>query len=116
MSLSMCVSLSFPTILKSFNCENLTFQGFAKVYTNESFPLYGTCNPRVNATLQLRSKISILRYLKPVSGNNLPTPDEAGLSVSITKEVNQSVERAIASNRRAPDNGAKGKYDRQICS
>ena len=60
--------------------------------------------------------MSILRYLKPVTGNNPPTPDEAGLSTSITKEINQSVERGIAGNRRAPDNGAKGKYDRQICS
>ena len=45
-----------------------------------------------------------------------PTPDEAGLSASITKEVNQSAERAIADNRRAVDKGAKGKYNRQICS
>ena len=65
---------------------------------------------RVNATLQLRSKVSILRYLKPVTGNNLPTPDEAGLSATITKEVNQSVETAIAGNRRTPDNRAIGKY------
>ena len=69
-------------------------------------------NPCVNATLQLW----ILRYLKPVTGNHVSTPDEAELSASITKEVNQLVERAIASNRHAPDNGAKGKYDRQICS
>ena len=46
--------------------------------------------------------------MKP-TGNNLPTPDEAGLSASITKEVNQSVERAIAGNRRAPDNPTKTK-------
>ena len=69
-----------------------------------------------NATLQQQSKMSILHYLKPVTGNNLPTPDEAGLSASITKEINQLVERGIAGNRHAPDNGAKGKYDRQICS
>ena len=60
--------------------------------------------------------MSILHYLKPATGNNLPPPDEAGLSASITKEINQSVERAIAGNHRAPDNGVKGKYDRQICS
>ena len=59
-------------------------------------------DPRVNATLPLRSKMSILRYLKPVTGNSLPTPDEARPSASITKEVNQSVERAIADNRHAP--------------
>ena len=35
---------------------------------------------------------------------------------SITKEANQSVERAIAGNHCASDNGAKGKYDRQRCS
>ena len=63
-------------------------------------------------------KMSILRYLKPVTGtcNNLPTPDDAGLSASISKEINQSVESAIAGNRRASDNDAKDKYDRQICS
>ena len=54
--------------------------------------------------------------MKPVTGNNLPTPDEAGLSANITKEVNQWVEKAIASNRHAADNGVKGKYDRQVCS
>ena len=58
--------------------------------------------------------MSILRYLKPVTSNNLPTPDEAGLSAGITKEVNQLVERAIAGNLCAPENGAKantiGKY------
>ena len=27
------------------------------------------CNPRVNATLQLQSEMSILGYLKPVTGN-----------------------------------------------
>ena len=53
--------------------------------------------------------MSILRYLKPTTGNNLPTPDEAGLSASIIKEVNQAVERAIAGNRRAPDDGAKAR-------
>ena len=67
-----------------------------------------------NATLQLRSLC--YSYLKPVNGNNLPTPDEAELSASVTKEINQSVERVIASNRRVPNNGAIGKYDRQICS
>ena len=55
--------------------------------------------------------MSVLRYLKPVIGNNLPCPDEAGLSANITKEVNQWVKKAIASNRCAPDNGTKGKYD-----
>ena len=60
-------------------------------------------DPRVN-----------LPYLKPVTGNNLPTPDKAGLLASITKEMNQSMERAIAGNSRVPDNGVKantiGKY------
>ena len=55
-------------------------------------------------------------YLNPVTGNNSPTPDEAGLLANITKEVNQWVEKAIAGNRRAPDNGTKVKYDRQLCS
>ena len=73
-------------------------------------------DPRLNATLQLRSKMSILRYLKPVIGNSLPTPDEAGLSASIIKEINQSGERAVVSNRRAPDNGAKGKCDRKYAA
>ena len=58
--------------------------------------------------------MSILRYLKPVNGNRLPTPDEAGLSASTTKEVNQWVDKGIAGNRRAVDNGAKGKYDMQV--
>ena len=53
--------------------------------------------------------MSILRYLKPITGNNLPTPDEVGLSPSITKEVNQLVERATAGNRRVPDDGTKMK-------
>ena len=35
---------------------------------------------------------------------------------SITKEVNQSIERAISGNHHAPDNGAKGKYDRQYAA
>ena len=52
--------------------------------------------------------------MKPVTGNNRLNPDEAGLWASITKEVNPSMERAIAGNRRVPDNGAKantiGKY------
>ena len=47
------------------------------------------------ATLELRSKTSILHYMKP-TGNNFPTPDETGLLASITKEGNQSIERAIA--------------------
>ena len=34
----------------------------------------------------------------------------------VTKEVNQLVERAIATNHRAPDNGTKGEYNRNICS
>ena len=74
-----------------------------------------TGDPRVNATLQLR-KMSILLSLKPVTGNNLPTPDKAGLSANITKEVNQWVEKAIGINRRAADNVVKGKYNRQVCS
>ena len=73
-------------------------------------------DPCVNTTLQLQSMLSILRYLKPVTGQNLPTPDEAGLQAGITKEVNQWVERAIASNCCELDNDPKGKYDRQICS
>ena len=51
-----------------------------------------------------------------LTGNNLPNPDEAGLLANITNEVNQWVEKAIAGNSRVADNGAKGKYDRQVCS
>ena len=57
--------------------------------------------------------MSILHYCKPVTGNNVPTPDKAGLSASITKggePVNG--ERAIAGNRGALDDGAKDKYDK----
>ena len=74
-------------------------------------------DPRVNVNLQLRLKMtSYTTWRLLPDGNNLPTPDKAGLLANITKEVNELVERAIAGNRLVPDNGAKGKYDRQICS
>ena len=99
----------------SFNCKSLINAIAILVHKSAIITTHLLiCN--VKATLQVQSKMTILRYLKPVTGNNLSTPDEPGLSASITKEVNQSVERAIAGNRRAPNNGAKGKYDRQTSS
>ena len=71
-------------------------------------------DPRFNATLQLRSQMNILPYFKQFNGNNFPTPDEAGLSASIAKEVNNSLERAITCNRRAPNNSVINKCDRPI--
>ena len=62
--------------------------------------------------------MGILRYLKPVAGNNLLTPDKAGLSTRIIEKMDQSIdgERAIANNRRALDKGTIGKYNRPYCS
>ena len=73
------------------------------------------CNDRFYAR-DPRVNTALLRYLKVVTGTNLPTPDEAGLSANITKEVNHWVEKAIDGNCCAANNGAKGKYDRQVCS
>ena len=59
--------------------------------------------------------MSILRYLKPDTGNNLPTPDEAACTVDQHHKGGEPVRgESNCVNRRAPDNVAKDKYDRQV--